>query len=241
MRFVKRITFVLVSIILVSSSYGLSKDFNLSATGGTGIIAYPSIDVSKSFEIGIGGQWVALPDMVFSPKFSLEIQGFNLGIAFDYSTYNNGFPKPLMFSGKYVITPGLGIYGDLQWYTDPNYLAFSFMLLGGNGLFGLSVGGGWDLTFGFGIAFTPRYDWNLNMFFGIQKAIFSDVLFLKAELANYSYRIVYDPFFANDHRGIFNLGLNIVPAKWISIGINGLDLLDDNRSLSISVNLRFNP
>ncbi len=242
MKRMKRVTFLTIILILITSfGFSLSKDYNLSATGGTGVIIYPSLDVSKSFEIGLGGQWVAIPDMVFSPKFSLSFQQFNLGVAFDYQTSINGWPKPLMFSLKYVISQGLGIYGDLQWYLDPNDAAFSFMLLGGNGLFGLSIGGGWELNFGFGIAFTPRYNWNLNTFFAIQKSIYSDVLFLKLELANYSYRIVRDPFFSNDHRGVFNIGLNIVPAKWISIGINGLDILDSNRSIAVSLNFRFNP
>ncbi|MFN4244930.1 MAG: hypothetical protein ACK4F9_02115 [Brevinematia bacterium] len=232
---------VLLLFLVVPFGFGLSKDYSLSATGGTGIIIYPSLDVSKSFEIGLGGQWVVLPDMVFSPKFSLSIQQFNFGIAFDYQTRFNGWPKPLMFSAKYVIVQGLGIYGDLQWNIDPNRIAFSIMLLGGNGLFGLSIGGGWDLVFGFGIALSPHYDWDLNTFFAIQKSIYSDVLFLKLELANYSYRTIWSPFFSSENRGVFNIGLNIVPAKWISIGINGLDILDDNRSISISLNFRFNP
>ncbi|MEN2997608.1 MAG: hypothetical protein ABDH28_01000 [Brevinematia bacterium] len=234
------LTFTISFLLIWADESWAMKDYNLSATGGTGVIIYPSLEVSKQFEIGIGGQVVALPDMAISPKFSLSIQGFNLGIAFDYATSRNGWPKPLMFSTKYVIQKGLGIYGDLHWNIDPNNIAFSFMLLGGEGLFGMSVGGGWDLTFGFGVAFTPTYDWNLNVFFAIQKAIYSDVLFLKAELANYSYRVIYEPFFANDRRGICNLGLNIVPANWITIGINGLDLLDNNRSLSLNLNFRFN-
>lgn len=238
----KRKVIAILFVLLISvSGFSIAKDYNLGATGGTGIIIYPSLDVSRNFEIGLGGQWVAIPSSVISPKFSLSIQGFNLGVAFDYSTYNNGWPKPLMFSLKYVIQKGLGIYGDFQWYIDPNDVAISFMLLGGNGLFGLSIGGGWDLTFGFGVNFAPGYDWNLNTFFGIQKAIYGDVLFLKAELANHSYRVLFDPFFANDHRGVFNLGLNIVPANWITISISALDLLDANRSLALSLNFRFNP
>lgn len=224
-----------------SVGFALVKDFDIASTGGTGIIVYPSLDVSKSFEFGIGGNWVAAPRMVFSPALSIAFQGFNFGAAFDYSTYNQGWPKPLIFSAKYQILSGFGIYGDLQWFIDPSDVSFSLMLLGGNGFLGLSVGGGWDLTFGFGISFTPNFNWNLNTFFAIQKAIFADVLFLKAELANYSYRIIYDPYFSDDHRGVFNLGLNVAPAKWISIGVNGLDLLDDNRSLAISLNFRFNP
>ncbi|MGB9621929.1 MAG: hypothetical protein ACP5PT_01370 [Brevinematia bacterium] len=234
---------VLVVILLSFSSigFGLVKDFDIASTGGTGIIIYPSLDVSKSFEFGVGGNWVIAPRMVFSPALSIAFQNFNFGAAFDYSSYNDGWPKPLIFSAKYQIVAGLGIYGDLQWFIDPNNTAFSIMLLGGNGLFGLSVGGGWDLTFGFGLSFDPRFTWNLNTFFAIQKAILLDVLFLNLELANYSYRVFYDPFFSDNNRGIFNMGLNIVPAKWISISINGLDLLDWNRSLGISLNFRFNP
>ncbi|MCX8028374.1 MAG: hypothetical protein N2712_00030 [Brevinematales bacterium] len=238
----KRLVYVMILLIVISfasSLYSLSKDFDLASTGGTGIIMYPSLDVSKSFEIGIGGQVVLLPDVVFSPALSIAFQGFNLGVAVDYST--SGGILPVIFSAKYQIASGIGIYGDLQWFTQVDDIAFSLMLLGGNGLFGLSIGGGWDLTFGFGMAFTPRYDWNLNVFFGVQKSVYADILFIRAELANYSYRIFYDPFFANDRRGVFNLGLNIVPAKWISIGVNGLDLLDANRSLALSFALRFNP
>ncbi|MCX8096784.1 MAG: hypothetical protein N3D81_04735 [Spirochaetes bacterium] len=231
----------LMLLSLVGGVFASSKDFDFASTGGTGIIVYPSIDVSRSFEIGLGLQWVLFPGSVLSPVLSIAFQNFNFGVAADYDTGRSGGVFPVIFSAKYQITSGLGIYGDLQWFTRPNDIGFSFLLLGGDGLFGLSIGGGWDLTFGFGIAFAPNYDWNLNVFFGIQKSILSDVLFLKAELANYSYRVIYDPFFSSDGRGVFNLGLSIVPANWVSIGITGFDLLDNNRSLGVSLNFRFKP
>lgn len=245
-KYVLTAVVLLVSLSLFGWVFASSKDFDFASTGGTGIIVYPSIDVSKFFEIGLGLQWVLFPGSVLSPVLSIAFQNFNFGVAADYDTadYNtrsSGGVLPVIFSAKYQIISGLGIYGDLQWFTKPNDIGFSFLLLGGDGLLGLSVGGGWDLTFGFGIAFTPNYDWNLNVFFGIQKSILSDVLFLKAELANYSYRIIYDPFFSSDSRGVFNLGLSIVPANWVSIGITGFDLLDSNRSLGISFNFRFKP
>lgn len=240
----KSILIIVASLVVVSLGgevFASSKDFDFASTGGTGIIVYPSLDVSKSFEIGLGLQWVLFPSSVLSPVLSIAFQNFNFGVAADYDTGGSGGVLPVIFSTKYQIISGLGIYGDLQWFTRPNDIGFSFFLLGGDGLFGLSIGGGWDLTFGFGIAFAPNYDWNLNVFFGIQKSILSDVLFLKAELGNYSYRITYDPFFSSDGRGVFNLGLSIVPANWVSIGITGFDLLDSNRGLGVSFNFRFKP
>jgi hypothetical protein len=237
-RFIIAFTIILISL----SAYPLSKDYNISSTGGTGIITYPSIDVSSSFEIGLGANWVFAPGSVISPALSIAIQNFNIGVAFDYSTYNEGWPKPLMVSLKYQIDKaGLGIYGDWQYNIDPNEMAFNFMLLGGNGFLGLTIGGGWDITMGLGISSTPRFDWALNTFIGMQKAIYKDFLFLNIEFGNYSYRRLHDPYFADDHRGIFNIGLNVVPANWIAIAINFLDVLDGNRSIMAELNFRFNP
>lgn len=231
---------LLAALVAFSPFFASARNFSLSATGSTGVVDYPSLEVSKDFEVGVGGKAVLAPRMVFLPRASISFLRFNLGVAFDYDMHlEGGGPKPLIVSAKYIIQQGIGMYCDVQWYIDPSELAFSFMLLGGEGLFGLAVGGNWDLNFGVGIAFTPTYDWNLNVFFALQKAIYSDVLFLKVELANYSYRVIHNPFFASDERGVFNLGLDIVPANWVTIGINALDLLDVNRSLSLSLSFRF--
>ena len=238
----KKVISILLILFISVFGYSLSKDYNISSTGGTGVIIYPSIDVSSTFEIGLGANWVFAPGSVISPALSIAIQNFNIGLAFDYSTYNEGWPKPLILSLKYQIDKaGLGIYGDWQYNMDPNNMAFNVMLLGGNGFLGLTIGGGWNITMGIGISFTPNFDWALNTFIGLQKAIYKDLLFLNAEFGNYSYRRIYDPYFADDHRGIFNLGINIAPANWITIGVNFLDLLDNNRSIMAELNFRFNP
>ncbi len=244
MRKVSLFLAVAITFMSFATAYTIQNDYSISSTGSSGIISYPSLDVGAPFEVGLGISWIFVNANVLSPAISIvPFTGFNIGAAFDYHFNNaNGWPKPLIASLKYVIPKaGLGIYGDVQFYIDPQDLAFNLMLIGGNGFLGLKIGEGWDVTFGSGISFTPTFRWNLNVFMGLQKALISDVLYLDVEFGNYSYRIIYDPFFANDGRGVFNVSLEIVPAKWISFSVRGMDLLDDNRSLGFAAYFRLGP
>jgi hypothetical protein len=225
----KRILAVITAaFITAGASYGAP-----TYTGAEGYITMPRVDVAGAGRFGLSLKYTF--DGFITPAINIvPFNGLEIGAGWDLSANNYGM-TPVMANVKLQFVKEAAI-GFMMEIPTANYQTFhGTIYLAWEQLFSASGVSDDSATFAIGYTFDRGSD--INVFIGIQKSLFIPQLYLVADFSNFPYRFNGSLPHASDNRGVLNLGLRIVPLKWLSFDIAGLDLFDGNRSMMIGVNL----
>ncbi|NPV02737.1 MAG: hypothetical protein HPY53_15290 [Brevinematales bacterium] len=217
-----------IAFISAGISYGAP-----TYTGAEGYITMPRVGVADAGRFGLTIKYTF--NGLITPAINIvPFNGFEIGAGWDISG-NNGVMNPLMGNVKIQFVKEAAI-GFMMEIPTANYHAFhGTIYLAWEQLFSASGVSDDSATFAVGYTFDRGSD--INVFIGIQKSLFIPQLYIVADFSNFPYRFGGWLPYQSDGRGVLNLGLRIVPLKWISFDIAGLDLFDGNRSWMIGANL----
>jgi hypothetical protein len=227
----KRIALVLAVLFLgVTLFYGAPV-----YSGAEGYITMPRVDTASAGRFGLGLKYTYPRNFTVAANIvplKFGNGGLEFGFGYDFVTEPL---SPLLANMKlqFVKQAALGlmteiglVQGAQSYFTV--YFAWEETLVAGK----LS-----DSTATFALGYTFDRGTDINFFVGIQRQIFIPQIFLIADISNFPYKRHPQPDYANESRGIFNLGLRFIISPAFSIDICGLDLMDSNRSFMVGGNL----
>lgn len=207
-------------------------------SGAEGYIAVPRVDVAQAGRFGLSFKYSSAG--VLTPAINVvPLKNFEIGAGWDLNTYP-GYSNPILLNAKFQFAKQAAFGLDMELPTDGagQFAATVFLAWEEK----LSASGIIDSSATFLLGYTFDRSSNINFAVGIQRNLFLPMLYLIADFSNFPYRHPSlsggSLWHQNESRAIFNAGLRLVLADWISFDACGLDLLDSGqRGFMIGANL----
>lgn len=227
-----------VSVVLfIVAAMAVSGYSAPTYSGAEGYIALPRVDVADAGRFGLSLKYSF--NGTLTPALNIvPFKNFEIGAGWDINT-GGGAMNPILLNAKiqFVKPAAFGVNMEIPTDAGANFTATIY--LAWEEVFQAGSLGDSAATFHLGYTFGSGSDINFGI--GIQKNLFIPQLFLIADFSNFPYRHpgISGGYLThqNENRAIFNAGLRIILAPWISFDFCGLDLLDaGQRGLMIGAN-----
>ncbi|HMB00899.1 MAG TPA: hypothetical protein VKS21_07915 [Spirochaetota bacterium] len=232
------IAFIIIFVIIGST---LSAD-PVYAGGGNGYIALPGVEVNEQKTVSLALKYMGFSDNSLTPAFNIALIrknniGFELGTSFDLMLDTHKVITPVLASLKLQFTEYAAVGG---WFEIPveEYQNFIFHIyLAWCSRFNIGKLGSGHATLALGYSFQADMEDQINFHSGFYQSLGREKIALVADIANYPYRNNarwLGRHNQNPDRAIVNIGIRILPLKWLHIDITGMDLMDHNRGMHVA-------